>query len=233
MLHQKLTTKFPTAHTFAQNVAQRGDALELLRSLSVDCTPLGFFDPQYRGILDKLKFGNEGKSRQKARALLPQMTGEYIDICIREFARVLRPSGYLGLWADTFNLCQAHHLRVADVLPPVELIAWNNLRMGQGKRARRCGTYLLILQKPPLLAKATWPRSPPTRDRWDERIVRPRSQHPHIKPIGLIKHLIGILTKPGDLVVDPAAGSFVVMRAAISLGLNFVGCDLKWDGAVS
>jgi site-specific DNA-methyltransferase (adenine-specific) len=39
--------------------------------------------------------------------------------------------------------------------------------------------------------------------------------------------LIGAVTQPGDLVVDPAAGSFVVMRAADQLGRNFIGCDLK------
>jgi hypothetical protein len=41
-----------------------GDALALLRSLSGDCTPLVFFDPQYRGVLDKLKYGNEGADRK-------------------------------------------------------------------------------------------------------------------------------------------------------------------------
>jgi hypothetical protein len=50
----------------AVNVAQRGDALALLRSLPNSCTPLVFFDPQHRGVLDKLKFGNEG-ARQKGR----------------------------------------------------------------------------------------------------------------------------------------------------------------------
>jgi site-specific DNA-methyltransferase (adenine-specific) len=45
---------------YQRNVAQSGDALALLGSLSDCCTPLVFFDPQYRGVLDKLKYGNEG-----------------------------------------------------------------------------------------------------------------------------------------------------------------------------
>ena len=53
-----------------------------------------------------------------------------------------------------------------------------------------------------------------------------RKLHPHIKPIGLIRELIGAVTRPGDLVVDPAAGSFVIMHAAHQLGRDFVGCDL-------
>jgi hypothetical protein len=35
------------------------------------------------------------------------------------------------------------------------------------------------------------------------------------------------VTQPGDLVVDPAAGSFVVMLAARQLGCTFICCDLK------
>jgi hypothetical protein len=34
------------------------------------------------------------------------------------------------------------------------------------------------------------------------------------------------LTKPGDLVVDPAAGGFVVLRAPMALGRVFIGCDI-------
>ena len=53
-----------------------------------------------------------------------------------------------------------------------------------------------------------------------------RTLHPHIKPAGLIARLIGAVTQPGDLVVDPAAGSFVVMRVANQMGRDFVGCDI-------
>jgi hypothetical protein len=45
---------------FCTDVAQRGDALELLRSVPDASTPLTFFDPQYRGVMDKLDYGNEG-----------------------------------------------------------------------------------------------------------------------------------------------------------------------------
>ena len=188
-----------------------------------------FFDPQYRDVLDKLKYGNEGVSRQKGRCALPQMTSAFIDTCIREFARVLKPSAYLMLWTDAFHLCEGDHLRIADVLKCVDRIAWGNLRMGQGNRTRHRGTDLLVLQKRPLNAKDTWPRSPPIEDRWPEKIdfkAYPREVYPHTKPIGLITRLISVLTKPGDLVVDPAAGSFVVLHAAHALRRNFVGCDL-------
>jgi site-specific DNA-methyltransferase (adenine-specific) len=208
------------------NTAQNGDALTLLRSLSDGRTPLVFFDPQYRGVLDKLDYGNEG-SRQKGRFALPAMSGDYIDVCCNEIARVLTPSGYLMRWTDTFHLCEGDHRRVADLLKCVDLIAWDSLRMGNGYRSRRRGDYLLVLQKPPLAAKKTW-RDHGIPSRWPEKIDR--RIHPHAKPLGLITRLIGAVTRPGDLVVDPAAGSFGVMHATIQLGRNFIGVDLAYCG---
>jgi site-specific DNA-methyltransferase (adenine-specific) len=205
----------------ALNVAQRGDALLLLESLPDNCTPLVFFDPQHRSVLDKLAFGNEG-ARQRQRYVLPAMSEDCIDVCCREIARVLVPSGYCLYWVDTYRLCEAHHLRVADCLKSVDLIAWDNLRPGMGKRSRRRGDYLLVLQRPPVCASNWCDRGIPSR--WPEKVDR--RQHPHIKPIGMITRLIAATTQPGDLVVDPAAGSFVVMLAARQLGRNFIGCDL-------
>ena len=201
--------------------AERGDALQLLRGLTSGCTPLVFFDPQYRGVLDKLKFGNEG-ARQKGRAQLRAMTTDYIDDVCREAARILVPSGYLLRWTDTFHLCEGDHLRTADVFKCVDLLAWDSLRMGMGKRTRRRGDYLLILQKLPITA-TTW-KDHGIPSRWPEKVDR--KLHPHIKPAGLIARLIGAVTSPGDLVVDPAAGSFVVKHVALELGRRFVGCDI-------
>ena len=62
-------------------------------------------------------------------------------------------------------------------------------------------------------------------DRWVEKVDR--TIHPHAKPGGLISRLIGAIAKPGDLVVDPAAGSFVVMHAALQLKREFIGCDAR------
>lgn len=210
-----------TRHSIILNIAQQRDALELLRSLPGACTPLVFFDPQHRAVLDKLKYGNEG-ARQRGRSKLPAMTNEYVDACCHEIARALKPSGYLMRWVDTYCLCEAHHLRIIDALKPVDLIAWDSLRIGMGKRSRRRGDYLLVLQKPPVVAR-TW-KDHAIPSRWPEKVDR--AVHPHVKPISLIGRLIAAVTAPGDLIVDPAAGSFTVMHAALQLGRNFTGGDL-------
>ena len=45
------------------NVRHRMDGLDLMGTLSDASVPAVFFDPQYRGVLDKLAYGNEGKAR--------------------------------------------------------------------------------------------------------------------------------------------------------------------------
>jgi site-specific DNA-methyltransferase (adenine-specific) len=214
---------------FAFDVPQHGDALELLRRLPSACSPLVWFDPQFRALLDRQSYGNEGRSRQCRRAQLPTMSEEYIDSCCREIARVLTPSGYCLRWAETFAVCEGHHLRVKDILPCVDKIVWDNLRIGMGYRARHRGDDLLVLQRPPLRAKKTW-HDHGIPNRFPEKIdPTARRIHPHIKPAGLINRLIACVTRPGDLVIDPCAGSFVVLQECQRLGRRFVGCDIAFE----
>ena len=59
------------------------DGRELLAMLPNDCCAAAFFDPQYRGVMNKLKYGNEG-ARQKMRASMPQMEKNVISEFINE-----------------------------------------------------------------------------------------------------------------------------------------------------
>lgn len=79
----------------------------LLKSLKTEVIKTTFFDPQYRGILDRLKYGNEGVKRGQARHNLTQMSEDVIRQFIHEINRVLVPSGHLFLWVDKFHLCQS------------------------------------------------------------------------------------------------------------------------------
>lgn len=50
--------------------------------------------------------------------------------------------------------------------------------------------------------------------------------HPTQKPIKLLKRLIEIFTDPGDVVIDPVAGSGSTLRAAYELGRNSYGFEV-------
>lgn len=53
--------------------------------------------------------------------------------------------------------------------------------------------------------------------------------HPTQKPIPVLKRLIEIFTDPGDVVVDPVAGSGSTLRAAAELNRNAFGFEIKKD----
>ena len=50
--------------------------------------------------------------------------------------------------------------------------------------------------------------------------------HPTQKPVALLEKLIQIFTDPGDVVIDPCAGSGTTLRAAAELGRNSYGFEI-------
>lgn len=212
----------------SRNVRNKMNGIDFLRSLIDEEAALAVFDPQYRGLLDKLAYGNEGE-RQKGRAALPQMDDDTISFFVEEIERVLKPSGYLLLWLDKFSVASAHHLRyfVRTEFQTVDLVCWNKMRIGMGRRMRCQTEFLLIAQKRPINASRTW-SDHSLSDSWAEQ--SDPSIHPHAKPTVLTERLIRATTKRGDLVIDPCAGGYGVLEACRRSARDFAGCDLKTDG---
>ena len=62
----------------------------------------------------------------------------------------------------------------------------------------------------------------------DSSKVIPRI-HPTQKPSNVIKRLIEIFTDPGDVVIDPTAGSAITLKLARELGRNSYGFEISAD----
>jgi len=214
----------PTPPLDTRNV---GCGYQLLRSTPSDITPFVVLDLQYRENLERLKYGNEG-SRQAKRAALPQMDAAFTKAICKESARILMPGGYIARWCDKFALAEG--LVGIDGLRIVDWITWDTQTFGFGWRARQRGQHLVFLQKPPIHTRMKkgalrpWQGKPSIPDVWLEKIVDRR--HPHQKPVGLLRALIQAISLPGDIIIDPAAGSFTTMEAAHAVGRRFLGTDL-------
>ena len=207
------------------NARLKMDGLEFLSKLPDNCTAAAFFDPQFRGVYDKMKYGNEDTSRNNVRVKLPQMTEVTIIKFVSEISRVLIPSGHLFLWMDKFHLCSDFQNWCDGTrLTVVDMLTWDKEKIGLGYRTRHKSEFCMILQKEPRRAKGVWTlRNIP--DIWREKITE--KKHPHNKPVKLQSELIAAVTAPGDLIIDPAAGSFSVMEACNLKGRIFLGCDIK------
>lgn len=201
------------------------DGIRMLQKLPCQSFPVAFFDPQYRGVLNKMSYGNEGIKRGRARCELAQMEFNIISDFICELHRVLIPTGHLFLWMDKFELLGGFQSWFkATTLNVVDMINWDKCRMGMGYRSRRVTEYCIVLQKQPRKAKGVW-KLHNIPDTWREKA--PQGHHPHRKPIELQSMLIEAVTNEGDIVIDPAAGDFTVMKAAQIRDRNFLGCDIK------
>ena len=223
------------------NTRLQMDGLDFLAMLSPGTIPVAFLDPQYRGVLEKLAYGNEGKDRGKRRCALEQMTESMIGQFVRGIDRVLIESGHLFLWVDKFHLCQGvRQWFDGTSLDIVDLVTWDKGTLGMGYRTRRRAEYCVVLQKQPRKAKGVWTvhnipdvfsEDIPKVIQEDFPEVFPervsRREHPHAKPMKLQGELIAAVSHEKDYVIDPAAGSFSVLQAARSRGRNFLGCDLN------
>ena len=114
------------------------------------------------------------------------------------------------------------------------MVTWDNGDHGMGGRIRTCGAHLVLLQKPPVGVRAKsllvlWKTKPMIRAVHFETIRFPRAVHPHKKPVGLTQEIILAVTGPGDLVLDPCAGSFTALNAALGCGRHCLGTDLVPD----
>lgn len=207
------------------NYKNKIDGIDLLNNIKDETIKTAFFDPQYRGVLDKLKYGNEGKSRGKARHDLQQMDENTIIMFIKEINRVLLPSGHLFLWVDKFHLCTGvlGWFKETD-LKLVDMITWDKAKIGMGYRTRRKSEYLIIFQKQPIKAKGYW-NDHAIPDVWSEKTEK---IHAHSKPIELQKRLIEATTSENEYVLDPASGGYSVYNACKQCNRNFIGGDIEY-----
>ena len=215
----------PLPDTLKPNARLKMDGLKFLSLLPEVSIPVAFFDPQYRGVLEKLSYGNEGKGRGKRGAALEQMQETEIANFVLGIDRALIPTGHLFLWVDKFHLCQGVHAWMEGTsLSIVDMVTWDKGTFGMGYRTRRRAEYCVVMQKEPRRAKGVW-QSHNIPDVYKEKALR--ADHPHAKPVVLQGELMAAVSNEGDYVIDPAAGSFSVMQAAGNLGRTFLGCDLN------
>ena len=207
-----------------QHEQQAMNGLDLLRALPPASFPLVFFDPQYRSVYKRQKYGNEA-SLLRGRGEQVDMDDDLIREFIAEIDRILMPRGHLMLWCDKFMLCSGglKDWITQDTLNIVDMVTWYKEKKGLGYRTRRTAEHLMIYQKSPVRVKGVW-MSRTIPDVWVEKPVK---GHPHAKPYGLQKALIDAVTEPLDYVVDPASGGYSVFEASRATGRVFVGCDIS------
>jgi len=190
--------------------------------------------PEITGPYDETADIREGKFEELEKNILdnsidaiitdPPYGGEYLHVwedLSRIGSRVLKPSGWLVTYVGKLRL-----LDVIDGLRKNLEYYWMMCLNQPGLHARMHARKvfegyrpILIFQKPPFIR---------TDEYFGDLITsleREKSLHKWQQNMGGVEKLIEIFTRPGDLILDPYAGSGTFLIAARQLGRNFIGID--------
>ena len=204
------------------NTKQQGEALELLSNLENNSVSLVFFDPQYEPVKNVLSVNYP---------LYSQSDYQILRI-LEQIERVLKPSAFCLLWVNKTLLGNDRvplWLLKTPSLKIVDCLVWHKKNyLGLGNWLRSNAEFCFLIQKRPQKGKLFKNRN--FGNVWEESVVKvSERKHPHQKPKQLIKTLIEATTNERDLVVDPCAGSFIVLEVCQELNWEFLGCDLTLE----
>ena len=223
------------------------DCLEAMRELPNGSVPMIFTDPPYghknndgdlihnrEAALGKVKRVSASDARPIANDDMASRD-RVVQGMLREAARVLAPDCCCcccccccggGGPKPTF----ARAALEMDVAPLefFHAVVWDKGGLGMGWRYRRNYEFVLVAKRKN--GKLRWA--------WDgsgvetanvvriPKIIPANVEHPTVKPVELVRHFLRLHTYPGDLVLDPFAGSGTTGVACAEMGRAFLGFEL-------
>lgn len=226
------------------------DALTGLRSLETESVPLIVTDPPYdtlekwrnMGTTTRLK-----KSKQSSNEWFPTLTFAELEKVFVECFRVLKKGTHMYILCDE---------ETGDALKPIlkaigfdmrKSLIWHKVgkRIGVDVDCPRCGEYemddhtpgtpgmgypyrsqwemVLLAQK----GKRKPPENRSVRNVLTVPWIKRKGAYPTQKPHELAQTFITQSSSPGDLVLDPFAGSCSTGYAAFLEGRDFLGFDIS------
>ncbi len=199
-------------------------AMSELPTESVDCV---LADPPFN-------LRNGGRLLQHGRlARTDEMAWDEIDNApwLSAALRILRPSGTLfvfGTWHNLFDVGVRLMAAGARILNTITLVKENGFAVSHRILYER--TLYVIWASPSghgwhfdyagmrreqgRQLSNVWPYTPPA-----------RRTHPCQKNLGVVERMLRMATRPGDLVVDPFAGSGTTAEACFRLGRRYIGFE--------
>lgn len=195
-----------------------GDCLEFMRTLSTASVDAVVTDPPYS---INTKSDGQGKLNPWAdRVNAAFWYREWIGEC----RRILKPTGCLWSFLNWRSMV-TFQKAADDLCWPIEsVLVWDKQWIGPGGARGLRPSYEMV---------ALWAgekfgiddRGIPDIRRCQWSSVKPNG-HPAEKPADLVRWIIEISTNEGALVADPFAGSGTTGAAALSIGRQFIGCEI-------
>ncbi len=201
-------------HRFVNKIIQ-GDCREILRQVPDESVDLLLTDPPY---------GMRYLAKAGSRPIVGDDDLSWFAPVIRECYRVLKPNTHAYLFCNEYGLATFRAEMAAAGFKVKRLLVWvkDQHTAGDlgGDYANRT-EYLLFGHKGRRLLKGH-------RDANVLFFKRAghRRDHPTEKPEDMLRYLIQKSSAPGELVIDPFAGSGSTCRAAKDLGRRYLGVEI-------
>jgi len=153
---------------------------------------------------------------------LAAMYDKAYGILAEQAPRVLRPGGWLITYAPQYHLPE-----IMQILGSSLQYWWTVAQLNQANaNAVVYARHVMVMWKP-ILVYANPPTEQPPKAFCDlVKGKRMKAHHPWEQSIHEALHLLCRFARPGDLVVDPFAGSGTIPLAAKLLGLRYMGFEI-------
>lgn len=197
-----------------ENTIIHGDSLSVLRGLPDGCIDAVITDPPY---------GIGYESRTGAR--VKNDKSPFIWFLYDAF-RVLKPNGGALACFTRWDVQQAFidAMRIAGFVVKSEVV-WDKVSHGMGDtKAQFAPSHENILFA--VRGKYAFPGARPRDVLTHKKLGSASRVHPTEKPVGLLEDIITSVTRPGDLILDPFAGSGSTLAAAKQTGRRYIGVEL-------
>jgi site-specific DNA-methyltransferase (adenine-specific) len=190
------------------------DARNWLAERAGDNAAVVVFDPPYA-------VGTPVRGRDDGAAGSVFAPFGFLHETLRAARHALREGGIVMAFADWRRMADIGYLCSTVGLRPSTCVAWVRNRPGTGGLLRSSWDPILLASRgvPDAVDRAAV-RNVVEADYPTSRV------HPYEKPSKIFQVLLPRICRPGDLVLDPFAGSGVSKRVSLALGLRWAGCDI-------
>lgn len=227
---------------------QIGDALEAVQSLPDACIDLVVTDPAYDSLEKWRSMGTTtrlSQSKSSSNQWFDVVGEDYLFSLLKECYRVLKPDSHLYLVSDYET-----NVKLATKAPAIgfelkKSLIWEKVGKEKLIHCPSCGSVagkkqglgspgmgypyrssyemILFLAK----GKRKIPENKGVRDVLKFPRIKGKDYYPTQKPEALLSVLMEQSSDPGDIVLDPFAGSGSTLVAAKRLGRHFLGVDIN------
>lgn len=191
-----------------------GDALHWLAARDAASAQVVIFDPPYA-------VGTPVRGREDGAAGSVFGPFGFMHQSLQQVARILVPGGICIMFADWKRMHDLLYMASTTGLRPSTCIAWVRSRPGTGGLFRSAWDPIQIVSRgvPRAVDRAAVKNV-------IEADYDTRRSHPYGKPAKLFREIFQRACLPGDLIIDPFAGSGISREVAHELGYQWAGCDI-------